>query len=304
MIGIISATGDFASHAANLLRSTRNSGNPVVWIRGIAVECASVVSISNEGRCTFDELAVVRALLPEGEPQSTFRHAPDGSSWDSVCLWPDRIYREGEFKLAQPGLEEGASQLAGRSIAVSQWRGRIWFSAPALTNDQLLSFARDSRRSVPYLERMVEDYAGLVTRLSAGDSSSDIPFIFFSTLLPFHKSYGVVIREMLDDFPGVARQVADVALTNGVVSWLDGRIEFSTSTKVAGDPQWNGLFPPHMITSYVVDTEERVKLVAPRLPRAIARNLALIAVVKEFKMIISKNIYARYLPLARRSRGL
>jgi len=215
-----------------------------------------------------------------------------------VCLWPERRYAEDEFLLARSGLEYGASELAGTSVMASLWRSRVWFDAPALTNDELLDFALDKERSIPYLERMVDEYSRLIHRLRSGDESMDIPFVFFSTLLPFHKAYGRVIRQILEASTPQARAAEDAVLTNGVVQWLDGRGEFSGSTKIAGDPLWNGLFPSDTISAYVRDAEERVVRAVNSMPVDVVHWAALIAVVKEFKMVISKNIYARFLSAA------
>ena len=296
VVAILTAKGDFASHAANLLRNARGHGDPIVWVRGLVVERATEVSISSDGTCVFDEAAALSVLAKHGGTPSTFRYQRGQSSWNAVCLWPERVYQDDEFTLAKAGLEQGASELAATHVNSTRWRGRLWFDAPALTNAQLLEFALDRRKSVPYLERMANDYSMLVAHMSRGDSSRDIPFTFFSTLLPFHKSYGAVMRRMLAGYPNEFRVAVDAALTNGVVKWLDGRPEFSASTKVAGDPLWDGLLPPNSVGDYIVETEQHIAQVAPSIAKDVIHWLALVAVVKEFKMVISKNIYARYLP--------
>ncbi len=292
---IITEKGDFASHAANLLRSARARGAPIIWIRGIVVAKATHVVIRADGTCEFDPLAEVRVSATRIAAPGIFRFGRARDAWDAVCLWPDRRYAEDEFLLAKPGLEYGASELAGASIEANLWRGRVWFDAPALANDELLDFALDEERSVPYLERMVDDYSRVIRRLQLGDNSIEIPFLFFSTLLPFHKSYGRVIRQILEAGTPLARVAEDVVLTNGVVEWLDGRGEFSGSTKIAGDPLWKGLFPPDTISAYVSDAEQRVMHAVSLLPSDLAHWAALVAVVKEFKMVIAKNLYAGFL---------
>jgi len=294
-VGIITATGDFACHAANLLRNARERGNRIAWIRGLVVKSAQRVSIGYDGACDFNASAIVHSVASIRVTPSTFRRSAGNRSWDAVCLWPERVYADGEFALARLGLERGASELAGAPVKVTRWRNRIWFDSPALTNAELLEFALDQSRSVPYLERMVIEYSTLIARFVNNDFSEDIPLAYFSTLLPFHKSYGFVIRHILDANLNVYRRAEDAALTNGVVQWLAERPEFTASTKVPGDPEWDGLFPPTSIRTYVDDAALKVSAVAPAVPADVAYWLALVAVVKEFKMIISKNIYARFL---------
>ncbi|AOY74402.1 hypothetical protein ARZXY2_4903 (plasmid) [Arthrobacter sp. ZXY-2] len=295
VVGVISASGNFACHAANLLRSARRRGTDIVWIRGLAVDHASSVVISPDGRCTFDREAAVLATDGTRLDLDQFVFRPKRSSWDRVSLWPNRPYTVAEFDLARAGLEFGATQLADRAVKVHHWRGRIWFQTPSLTSADLLQFASDSARSVPYLERMVSEYTEIVARFRGGDHSHDLPFLFFSTLLPFHKSYGAVMTHMLRGLSANQTDISDLALTNGVVQWLDQTPQFQTSAKVAGDETWDGLLPPKLPADYVRQTLTDLIQSFPTLNRSVAYWLALLVVVKEFKMVISKNIYARYL---------
>ncbi|MDX2356157.1 hypothetical protein [Dietzia sp. PP-33] len=292
--GIITNAGDYACHAANLLRSARTNGNSIVWVKGLVVQRATRVKIDADGICSFDSDAIVHATMESPEKQSIFRYQSGATSWKQVCLWPERRYKVDEFCLARSGLEICAGELCESKISVSLWRERVWFSNPAPSNTDLLEFALNQDSSVPYLERMSEEYAKIVDILKSGESSYDIPTIFFSTLLPFHKSYGTVIQNSLASHPN-GNQIADVALSNGVVRWLYRTPQFTTSQKLAGDKRWDGLLPPETIFDYISDTESTVSRFAPEVEASKVHWLSLIAVVKEYKMIISKNLYARYL---------
>jgi hypothetical protein len=294
VIGFITVGGNFACHAANLLRSARHRGSPTVWVRSVDVGTEQHVRIYRDGVCEFTGDTARSALDPDDAPGDLFAYAPGETKWQRVCLWPRRPYAADEFDLIRPGLERGASELAGGSVTIERQHGRVWFNRPALTSRALVEFATDPRTSVPYLHRMLREYSQLVDRLRAGESSSEIPVRFFSTLLPFHKSYPQLIGRLVERHPYGAA-IADRALTNGVVRWLDATPEFRSTVKIAGDRGWAWRLPPDDPRQYVEETIRELVAGGATLPSSELDWLATLAVVKEFKMILSKNIYAIFL---------
>ena len=295
VVGIVSETGNFACHAANLIRNARRLGVDIFWIRGISVSRADAIEVEIDGTCRFDDKAIALSTSGDAENQDQYGFRPGDMRWSEVSLWPRRHYGNSEFELVQPGLETCATEIAGEPVTTHLHRNRIWFSAPAPTSKDLLAYALDSRTSVAYLMRMLAEYSTIVSSLRTGKRNKNLPLLFFGTLLPFHGTYAEVARFIAAQTGPIEQAILDSALTNGVVRWLDQAKEFRTSKKVPGDREWNGLFPPGLPENYVEETCRGLLADYPELDRELAHWISALCVVKEYKMIISKNLYARFL---------
>lgn len=292
-VGVISQKGNFACHAANLLRAERSKGRQLAWLTGLKIAEAAWAEILSDGICVFPDEALVQITSNPQSATDLYAFEPGHSSWSEVCIWPERVYGEEEHGLMRIGLEACATELAVSPVTVTLSGHRLWFSAPALDSTAILAFASTRSTSIPYLERMERDYDWIWHDLGSTMFSPDTPDRFFGTLIPFHRTYGTVLQgiasELTDD-----GSLLDTVLTNDVVQWLESRPEFSTSRKIQGDQSWNGLIPPYPPGVYVNRLESRLRAsTTAELSDETIHWLALIAVIKEFKMIIAKNLYAK-----------
>lgn len=302
VVGIVSETGNFACHAANLIRNARRQGADIFWIRGVSVVHADEVQIGIDGTCQFNDGASAFSNISAAANNDQYGFRPAAMSWCEVSLWPRRRYGQSEFELVRPGLEACATELAGELVAARLYRNRIWFSKPAPTSKDLLAYALHYQSSIAYLMRMLAEYSTIVTSLRSGQHDNNIPLLFFGTLLPFHETYSEVAQSIAIQAGSSQGAMLDSALTNGVVRWLDQAKEFRTSAKVPGDREWDGFMPPGLPEDYADETCRDLIAAYPDLDPKLAHWISVLCVVKEFKMIISKNIYARFLEVMNEER--
>lgn len=293
---VLTRGGNFACHGANLLRAARASGNSIGWVRGVAADLGATIEVLASGECVGAGVRVAR----DAPQPALYEFAKDSNSWSKICIWSDRRYSEEEFLLQKFGLEDCMGELVNRPIVVTHGLDeRIWFSAPSLNNKQLQDYAEDVTLRRAYLTRMISDYEDLLAEVrQSPHHQRDVQRLataFFGSLLPFHRSYGAAIKAEAE-LLGEARVDAamGIALRGPIVDWLMRQPAFLTSAKQLEDAKWCGLVPDCTVKAAIEEAAHQIacELDDPLADPEQVRWLASIVTVKEFKMILAKNLFA------------
>lgn len=303
-LGVITQNGSSACHGANLIRCARNEGVDVGWIRSVAVHKHGEITIRSDGTILGSSDQLSSAFESD---RCLYKFAESASDrWSHVCLWPSRVYSLRELHLQLPGLASCAEKLCGNSIVTTSDRqGRIWYSYPALDIDGIATRAFDVKFVLNYSLEMMECYERLRrsvalwrNTLPDEDELQDAANQFFSFLLLFHRRYESIMltysRRISDaSFLGVF----ELACTNRVSRWLWRLPEFVSSSKSLYERSWIGLVPDFSVESAVLEVNDSILRSLSKSDfvaltcddRAI---LSRIAVLKEFKMILAKNLFS------------
>lgn len=301
-VGIVTAAGSFACHAANLLRTERNRGGNIGWIRGIECSRDMSITVNYDGSISSigGEGAVLRRSTDGRAQLFQFRYA-DSRAWDRVCLWPDRRYSDFVAGMHLVGLRRSASRLAGEDVRVSADRcGRLWFDRPGLSREGIGLLMLNEARAADCVEQMARAYRDILPAVgcwSVKNLPNETTFFsicdeFFSVLLPFHDEYDrVLLHHANRVHPNGGRRIVAAAANHRVTSWLFGLDEFNSSTKSLHDKRWIGLVPPFAPPGVISERLAELEAAgcAPGIPLEIVVG---ISVLKEYKMILAKNLFA------------
>ncbi len=311
---LITRTGNAVCHGANLLRVARIQGREVGWISGLTITGTGVGVVTAQGSLSVsdgDVLVIARGYEPS---RAIFEFRT--SRRTAVCLWPHRFYSEPEFTMHQAGLELSAFDLCDQVIPVTRdSRGRIWFESGELDEGMVRARALDEAYSLGSLREMSAAYDQLILDISSTQSSElhsdllqDLANRFFRRLLLFHSCYADVLDTAASSLESVIppERALEIASTNLVSHWLYELADFADSSKQGTQPTWWGVLPPMSVAQAVEDTIMRLLSSAQggQTTSGIATRiewLATMAVVKEIKMVLAKNLFAGLAVLTRSS---
>ncbi len=289
---IVTQSGNFACHGANILRAARSAGVEIGWTRGLILAEGSRVHLTPRGACSSDR--PVSSLSGRAAEPTEFYRYTGRHGWSHIALWPHRRYSSAEADLLIPGLSLSASRLSGAQVHVGRDRfGYLWFSRPCLTNAGIAALAASTERAWPLLREMVVVYDDIWSRL-AGAAAGDHPPLrlpralvdqFIGHHLLLHRTYGQVLNDVLG--------VSDVEwsegarariLVNPVVDWLKCQTGDFTSRKTVDDKAW-GLRVPSFSPS------ESLRSATDHTTSEL-RFAYWVAVLKEWKFVLTKNVYS------------
>jgi hypothetical protein len=158
---------------------------------------------------------------------------------------------------------------------------------------------------------MASDYEAITLRLReivnfATDVQvlREVSTLFFSTLLPFHHSYGAAIGmyiRQLSNGELMEDELIDAAFTNKIVTWLYEDKSFVSATKDSLDDSWAFHLPPFSLAGAIDELYENLCLTYHQIETTsnffendivLLRCIALLSCIKEMKMILSKNLFS------------
>lgn len=309
---LVTKTGSPVCHGANLLRVANLRHRVVGWVSGLVVEGSGEAAVSLDGAMTILTGNVNVRTGSDNTERAIFEFTNGARA--AVCLWPDRQYTATEFLLQGRGLSLSAGDLCGQFVGVTRdVTGRLWFESETLDDALLRGFALDPSRALPKLREMATTYDHITSRVRqtpleavSGDLLERLGTAFFRQLLLFHTSYGEVIEDAAQALapeldPGVAVRIA---ATNSLVRWLYASPRFQDSAKHGTQSEWWGHLPDISVRQATTETINSIRDAADDqgvLDGAALEELALMSVVKEMKMILSKNLFAAVAALETRA---
>lgn len=298
---VVTCGGNFACHGANLLRAARATGSPVGWVAGISLPAGQAATVSMDGWVSAPRVSACSRPVPE----DLYEYSVGSREWVGLCLWPDRRYGDLELHLQLAGLGDCMSALAEAPVVPYSREGRIFYSRPALSNQDILRLMLSSAqyRSTWY-ERMRADYDQLLAMLRARpnprpDQTEEMARLFFRSLLPTHRTYGQLLQTEAHDAssdPQRGELLLDAALRGPIVRWLHSETRFVDSVKRLNSSEWGDICPADSATELIAETLSELQASghADRWANPAVERLATLATLKELKMVISKNLFARF----------
>lgn len=298
---VVTCGGNFACHGANLLRAARATGSPVGWVSGISLYAGQAATVSMDGLVSARRVAACSTPAPK----DLYEYSRGSIEWAGICLWPDRRYGDLEVRLQLPGLGDCMSALTGAPVVPYSRNGRIFYPPPALSNQDILDLMLSSDRyRLGWYERMRTDYDQLLSMLRARPNARNVPAdemarLFFRSLLPTHRTYGQLLRaEAHDASPDPRRQdlLLNAALRGPVVRWLHSEARFVDSAKRLDAYEWGDIVPSYSASELIAEalSELRASARVDHWASPALHRLATLATLKELKMLISKNVFARF----------
>lgn len=242
-IGIVTESGVFACHAANILRAASAAGRSTpFWI----TDCKGVYEIISgtsltcgmDGKVSWNNWA---ETIPESHadtisysyrlPQTArirdvVAYQIDTNRWWR-CYWPHRQYDRLTASLMAAGLSHDVSfKCIKTPVEIYHGDdGLLWFDFSAPRTADLISTAVDVNKGSTLVERQITLYETIVNRLAHLDHNESsyasklivlVPMIvdYFTSFMTFHKTYEYVYLEL-------ERQLLSFVDENTLISFMN-----------------------------------------------------------------------------------
>lgn len=327
VLGIITETGSFATHAANILRAeSRRSGYKPIWITCVD---GALPRLSNLDKVYLWPSGAITSFDSDqftAPPESTqiYRVAhnreilkvqlPAGQTWRTY--WPHRSYDLFTFSLMVPGLLKCCESIAGiKCTAKRASDGIIWFSkeSPSLANLRIM--VSDVSFAQGYLTRQIHTYRMIISALRSMPQDSNwktalLALVrllneYFSVHLLIHDTYESLFAELVRNLSqrltdSDLRYLMESLFRSRITDWqLEHQLPLRNRKDLLDEPE-------HLpIPEFGMDDdlESTISALIPMLklfPNLREEDIALIKhastvfVTKEWKFVINKLLYTRF----------
>lgn len=208
--GIITDKSSFATHGANILRTSFNNGElKIPWITNVkkedldkyfgsevCLEHGCIISLDDK-KHNFEAQAT--EFIPIKNRTIVQYNVCKNES--SLCYWPYRKYDRFTFSIMKKGLKENFKWLFLKEINIElDEDGHIWF-ANGIFLQEIIKIARNHIISTPFLERQINTYDGIIKKVYHPiDLSNCIVLLekYFSVFILYHNSYEQVLLEIYE----------------------------------------------------------------------------------------------------------
>jgi hypothetical protein len=313
---ILTSSGSFAAHGANLLRAARElSGLTIIWVTNLPslFRTGAALTINPNGEVTALHTDI-SAISPPELPVEIVQMTVDDPSRNNRCYWPHRTYDVFTASLMVPGLSSSARALSNRNVDV--WRndaGYIWFGPHAPELQKIVAVATDPTKAQSLLRAQIafyhraQDLVASMRFRAEPRTFSDLALLaeavteYFSHLLLLHNTYEQVLRFLshLGLFSSSALEQAREDLFQCDLNrWIVGTRLHLPIKKDLFEPGPPIPLPPFSLSEDISEQLRRCSRLCSQVNTPVNRELldhiATVFAVKEWKFFINKLLFREF----------